>query len=217
MYYEGSEFQPSEYTQTVYDIELEQYEEIEKVMSGSLKNGEKASKIYALMNRYDAEVAGVRRHAFDNNNEFDVPEGQPLKQAQNEYYEFLDALYNPENNIDLTSEEIGEKLDAYLEALTPNERDYIIANKTNFMVPNSLFTLTKGSGDLEQRKKVLRDKFEARGERIPPHLKEIAGLYAVAQRVFESNEARGRLSKSRDLQLPAPAEQIQLTEAIATR
>ena len=169
------------------------------------------------MNRYDAELAGVRRHAFDGNNEFDVPEGQPLKQAQNEYYEYLDRLYAPENDMDLDSEEIGEKLDSYLAALSPDERDYIIANKSNFMVPDSLFSLAKVSAEREAEKAVLRREYQARGERIPAILKKVDGLYAVAQRVVESNEARARLSKGRELQVPSPAEQIQLTEAIATR
>jgi hypothetical protein len=217
MYYEGSEFQPSKYTQDVYDIELEQYQKIETIMSGGQSKGDKAKRIYSLMNRYDAELAGVRRHAFDGNNEFDVPEGQPLKQAQNEYYEYLDRLYAPENDMDLDSEEIGEKLDSYLAALSPDERDYIIANKSNFMVPDSLFSLAKVSAEREAQKAVLRREYQARGERIPAVLKKVDGLYAVAQRVVESNEARARLSKGRELQVPSPAEQIQLTEAIATR
>ena len=217
MYYEGSEFQPSEYTQTVYDIELEQYQEIETIMAGGQSNARKASSIYSLMNRYDAEVAGVRRLAFDDNNEFDVPEGQPLKQAQNEYYDFLENLYDPENNADLDSEELGEKLDRYLEQLPSDERDYIIANKSNFMIPDSLFELTKSSAGLEAEKAALRRKYQLRGERIPAALKKNDGLYAVAQRVVESNEARARLSRDRQLQVPDPAEQIQLTEAIATR
>jgi hypothetical protein len=218
MYYEGSEFQPSEYTQTVYDIELEQYQKIETIMAGGQSKSRKAGSIYSLMNRYDAEVAGVRRLAFDDNNEFDIPEGQPLKQAQNEYYDFLEALYDPENNVDLDNEELGEKLDKYLEQLTPDKRDYIIANKSNFMIPDSIYQLTKSSGGVESRKAALRQKYEARGQAIPASLQKVGeDLYAVAQRVLESNEARARLSRNRQLQVPSPAEQIQLTETIATR
>ena len=218
MYYEGSEFQPSEYTQTVYDIELEQYEKIETIMAGGQSKSRKAGSIYSLMNRYDAEVAGVRRLAFDDNNEFDVPEGQPLKQAQNEYYDFLEALYDPENNVDLDNDELGEKLDKYLEQLTPDKRDYIIANKSNFMIPDSIYQLTKSSSGMEAEKEALRKKYIARGQAIPASLQKVGGnLYAVAQRILESNEARGRLSRNRQLQVPSPAEQIQLTETIATR
>ena len=218
MYYEGSEFQPSEYTQTVYDIELEQYQKIETIMAGGQSKSRKATSIYSLMNRYDAEVAGVRRLAFDDNNEFDTPEGQPLKQAQNEYYDFLEALYDPENNADLDSDELGEKLDRYLEQLTPDKRDYIIANKSNFMIPDSIYQLTKSSSGMEAEKEALRKKYIARGQAIPASLQKVGGnLYAVAQRVLESNEARGRLSRNRQLQVPSAAEQIQLTEVIATR
>ena len=218
MYYEGSEFQPSEYTQTVYDIELEQYEKIETIMAGGQSKSRKAGSIYSLMNRYDAEVAGVRRLAFDDNNEFDVPEGQPLKQAQNEYYDFLEALYDPENNVDLDNDELGEKLDKYLEQLTPDKRDYIIANKSNFMIPDSIYQLTKSSSGMEAEKEALRKKYIARGQAIPASLQKVGGnLYAVAQRILESNEARARLSRNRQLQVPSPAEQIQLTETIATR
>ena len=85
------------------------------------------------------------------------------------------------------------------------------------MVPDSLFSLAKVSAAMEMEKAKLRKEYQARGERVPAVLKKADGLYAVAQRVVDSNEARARLSKGRDLQVPAPAEQIQLTEAIATR
>ena len=137
MYYEGTEFEPSAYTQESFRLEVQQYEMIEAIMSGRLPNGTKASRIYRHMDRQDAVLHGLRLAHFGEDRNSDE-ELSSLKQAQNEYYEMLEGITSPEQLAILSDEDMEKIKDKFLRRLSPMERDYILANKTNFMVPPSV-------------------------------------------------------------------------------
>ena len=140
LYYEGGKFQPSEYTQDSYQLELEQYEIIEQIMSGPGEMGTKASRVYRAMDVMDIKMQGLRMGYFQEKDE-EEPETDPLKKAQNDYYDLLSELYGPEGQSSLSDEEIDMKKLRFLASLTSRQRDYIDANLTNFMVPDSVFKL----------------------------------------------------------------------------
>lgn len=106
------------------------------------------------------------------------------------------------------------------------ERDYILANKTNFMVPPSVYNLIKPNHkafvDMEAKKADLRLGITARGGRIPDSLKEAPinelsdKYYAIARNVIESNLARERLTKGRVV-LPPAEEQIEISRSLLAR
>ena len=225
MYYEGTEFEPSEYTRKSFELEVQQYEFVETIMSGGLPNGEKASRIYRHMDRQDAVLHGLRLAYFGEDRNSDE-ELSSLKQAQNEYYEMLEGINTPEQQALLTDEDLEKIKDKFLGRLSPMERDYILANKTNFMVPPSVYNLIKpnhkASVDHEAKKADLRLGIIARGGRIPDNLKEIPinelsdKYYAVARNVIESNLARERLTKGRVV-LPSAEEQIEISRSLLAR
>lgn len=228
MYYTGTEFQPSKYKSDVYQMEEEQYEWIETIMSGPLPNGEKASRIYYKMKEFDIKMQGVRRAYFGDqeDRQSEGPESR-LKKAQADYYALMSELMgNPQNQAMLTSEEIEKREQAFLSRLGQRERDYILANKTNFMVPPSVYRLIKNEGKAaiasEERKARTRQIYIAQGREIPDSLKEGSidelsqKYYAVARSVIESNQARERLSAGRTT-IPRAEQQIDLTRVIAAR
>ena len=190
MYYTGTEFQPSKYKSDVYQMEEEQYEWIETIMSGPLPNGEKASRIYYKMKEFDIKMQGVRRAYFGDqeDRQSEGPESR-LKKAQADYYALM-------------------------------------SNKTNFMVPPSVYRLIKNEGKAaiasEERKARTRQIYIAQGREIPDSLKEGSvnelsqKYYAVARSVIESNQARERLSAGRTT-IPRAEQQIDLTRVIAAR
>ena len=227
MYYEGTEFVPSEYTQQVAKFEEDQYEFIETIMSGNLPNGAKASRIYRYMDRVDAELHGLRLAYFgEDRNSEEETETNPLKRAQNQYYEMLAEVNSPEMLALLTDEQIEEAKDKFLSSLTPTQRDYIIANKSNFMVPNSVYRLVKPNHqaaiNLESKKARARMAAKAKGLTIGNALKESpidelsSKYYAITRSFIESNQARERLTNGR-VPVPSAEEQIELTRSIAAR
>ena len=225
MYYEGTEFVPSEYTQQTSKLENDQYEFIETIMAGNIPNGQKASRIYKYMNDQDLMLHGIRLAYFgEDRNSEEQPD--PLKQAQNEYYELLGELNTPEKQALLTDEQLEKIKDRFLSTLTRTERDYILANKSNFMVPPSIGKLIKpdyeAQANREARNSRTRSALKAKGMAIPSAIKasslgsESSKYYAVARTVMESNAARDRLSSGRTT-TPSAEEQIELTRSIVTR
>ena len=225
MYYEGTEFVPSEYTQQTSQMENDQYEFVETIMAGKIPNGQKASRIYKYMNDQDLKLHGLRLAYFgeDRNSEEQL---DPLKKAQNEYYELLGELNTPEQQALLTDEQLEKIKDRFLATLTRNEKDYILANKSNFMVPPSIGNLIKpnfaSEAKREQRNSRTRAALKAKGLAVPDAIKAPAlsspndKYYAIAKSIMESNQARERLSSSRTL-IPSAEEQIDLTRSIAGR
>ncbi len=226
MYYEGTEFVPSEYTQQVSRFEEEQYEFIETIMSGSLPNGAKASRIYRYMDRVDAELHGLRLAYFGEDRNKEEEQADPLKQAQNEYYEMLAEVNTPEMLAILTDDQIDNAKKKFLASLSPKQRDYIIANKSNFMVPDSIRRLIKPNHQSaiknEAAKARARIATKAKGLPIPDALKELPidelsnKYYAVTRSFIESNQARERLTQGRR-SVPSAEEQIELTRSITAR
>jgi len=225
MYYEGTEFEPSEYTRQSFELEVQQYEFVETIMSGGLPNGEKASRIYRHMDRQDAVLHGLRLAYFGEDRNSDE-ELSSLKQAQNEYYEMLEGINTPEQQALLSDEDLEKIKDKFLRRLSPMERDYILANKTNFMVPPSVYNLIKPNYqafiDNEAKKARARIVLIARGAFIPEALKEApinetsSKYYAIARNVIESNLARERLTKGRVV-LPPAEEQIEISRSLLAR
>ena len=225
LFYEGGKFQPSEYTQNSYQLELDQYEMIEKIMGGTEEPGTKASRIYRQMDTTDLKLQGLRMNYFKDS-EDEQPETDPLKKAQNDYYDLLSEVYGPEGQSSLSDEEIEQKKSRFLSGLTSKQRDYIQANKTNFMVPDSVFTLIKpdGRGTIKAASSnAQRRKWYAlMGRAIPKEwdlddpLDLADKYYAVAKNIIYSNEARRRLSEGRAA-IPKAPEQIEITRGILER
>jgi hypothetical protein len=225
MYYEGTEFVPSEYTQQTSKLEDDQYEFVETIMAGNIPNGQKASRIYRYMNDQDLMLHGLRLAYFgeDRNSEEQL---DPLKQAQNEYYELLGELNTPEQQALLTDEQLEIIKDKFLKTLTAKEKDYILANKSNFMVPPSIGNLIKpnyaAEAKREERNSRTRSALKAKGLAVPDAIKAPSvnnasdKYYAIAKSVMESNAARDRLSSGRTA-IPSAEEQIELTRSILTR
>ena len=225
LFYEGGKFQPSEYTQNSYQLELDQYEMIEKIMGGTEEPGTKASRIYRQMDTTDLKLQGLRMNYFKDS-EDEQPETDPLKKAQNDYYDLLSEVYGPEGQSSLSDEEIEQKKSRFLSGLISKQRDYIQANKTNFMVPDSVFTLIKpdGRGTIKAASSnAQRRKWYAlMGRAIPKEwdlddpLDLADKYYAVAKNIIYSNEARRRLSEGRAA-IPKAPEQIEITRGILER
>ena len=225
MYYEGTEFQPSDYIRETTELEVEQYEFIETIMSGKIDDGTKASRIYRYMDWQDGVLHGIRLAHFGKDIDYQE-QTDPLKQAQNEYYEMLSEINTPEKQALLTDDQLEKIKTDFLNRLAPKERDYIIANKSNFMVPPSIYNLIKPDHQQaignEKTKASLRQARKARGEAVPDSLKEspinelAIKYYAVARGVIESNLARGRLTKDRVL-LPPAQEQIEISRSLLER
>ena len=225
LFYEGGKFQPSEYTQNSYQLELEQYETIEKIMNGPGEMGTKASRVYRAMDVMDIKMQGLRMGYFKNSEDAQ-PETDPLKKAQNDYYDLLSEIYGPEGQSSLSDEEIDVKKLRFLASLTGKQRDYIDANKTNFMVPNSVFKLQKASGKGNIKKAsdnaLRRALYRQSGRELPPELliEDPMGLadnyYSVAKNIIYSNEARRRLSMGRS-EIPTAPDQIEITRGILER
>ena len=225
MYYEGTEFVPSEYTQQTSKLEDDQYEFVETIMAGNIPNGQKASRIYRYMNDQDLMLHGLRLAYFgeDRNSEEQL---DPLKQAQNEYYELLGELNTPEQQALLTDDQLESIKDKFLKTLTAKEKDYILANKSNFMVPPSIGNLIKpnyvAEAKREERNSRTRSALKAKGMAVPSAIKAPSAsspndkYYAIARSVMESNAARDRLSSGRTA-TPSAEEQIELTRSILTR
>jgi hypothetical protein len=228
MYYEGTEFVPSEYIQKSYGLELDLYEFVETIMAGNNKKGEKAQLIYRQMDIEDHRMHGLRLGFFGDDREVDE-ELDPLKQAQNDYYEMLGEVYEPMSLASRTNDEIDKIKENFLSKLTSKQQDYILANKTNFMVPSSIFQLTKNVTSanstllkIEALKAKDRKERQAKGlpllaDNMPRYDVNSGGdFYAVAKAVNDSNAARGRLSEGRFV-VPSPEEQIELTRSIIAR
>ena len=225
LFYEGGKFQPSDYTQQSYQLELDQYEAIEIIMGGTEEMGTKASRVYRVMDKTDLNLQGLRMGYFKDS-EDEQPETDPLKKAQNDYYDLLSEIYGPEGQSSLSDEEIEQKKLRFLSGLSPKQRDYIQANKTNFMVPDSVFTLIKPEGKGAIRGQSLtaqrRLYYKLMGRSIPEEweLEDPMNLgdkyYAVAKNIIYSNEARRRLSEGRAA-IPTAPEQIEITRGILER
>ena len=195
-------------------------------MSGSLPNGAKASRIYRYMDRVDAELHGLRLAYFGEDRNKEEEQADPLKQAQNEYYEMLAEVNTPEMLAILTDDQIDNAKKKFLASLSPKQRDYIIANKSNFMVPDSIRRLIKPNHQSaiknEAAKARARIATKAKGLPIPDALKELPidelsnKYYAVTRSFIESNQARERLTQGRR-SVPSAEEQIELTRSITAR
>ena len=163
---------------------------------------------------------------YFKDSEDEQPETDPLKKAQNDYYDLLSEVYGPEGQSSLSDEEIEQKKSRFLSGLTSKQRDYIQANKTNFMVPDSVFTLIKpdGRGTIKAASSnAQRRKWYAlMGRAIPKEwdlddpLDLADKYYAVAKNIIYSNEARRRLSEGRAA-IPKAPEQIEITRGILER
>ena len=225
LFYEGGKFQPSDYTQQSYQLELEQYELIEKIMGGTEPMGVKASRVYRAMDTADLNLQGLRMGYFKNS-EDEQPETDPLKKGQNDYYDLLSEVYGPEGQSTLSDEEIEQKKLRFMAGLTSKQRDYILANKTNFMVPSSLFKLQKASGKKNVKKAsdraIQRAILKQQGRPVPEEwavddpMDLADSYYAVAKNIIYSNEARKRLSEGRAA-IPTAPEQIEITRGILER
>jgi hypothetical protein len=138
-------------------------------------------------------------------------------------------VYEPMSLASRTNDEIDKIKENFLSKLTSKQQDYILANKTNFMVPSSIFQLTKNVTSanstllkIEALKAKDRKERQAKGlpllaDNMPRYDVNSGGdFYAVAKAVNDSNAARGRLSEGRFV-VPSPEEQIELTRSIIAR
>ena len=146
LYYNASRFSPNEYTEQVASLHSDFQDTMMIILANpKLNRSEKSREIRNAHSRMKTIKRGINLATFGvpSRDEFTISETDPLREfklASKGYYDYQQSIYD-KATFDGDYDRAENLLARYLNRLTPEEREFILANKYTTPFPLQFFQL----------------------------------------------------------------------------